>query len=68
MKGAVACFAEEFAYDDGQYLGVVTNKSEPESRFQVGAVIFPPGAVMVLDQLAVCSTIKNIVWAKCRWC
>eukprot|EP00571_Detonula_confervacea_P001798 CAMPEP_0172315910 /NCGR_PEP_ID=MMETSP1058-20130122/26660_1 /TAXON_ID=83371 /ORGANISM="Detonula confervacea, Strain CCMP 353" /LENGTH=277 /DNA_ID=CAMNT_0013030107 /DNA_START=189 /DNA_END=1019 /DNA_ORIENTATION=+ len=60
MKDAAACFADKFAYDDGQYLGSISTKSDLEKLFQRGAKALPPNAVMVVDHIAKCPTSGNI--------
>lgn len=60
MKDAANCFDRSFSYDDGQYLGKITNKSELERLFHRGANALPPNSVMVVDHIAKCSRIGNI--------
>ena len=60
MSDAAACFADEFTYDEGQYLGCITNKAELELRFKLGAEVLPPKYVVVMDNIAVCPTTGNI--------
>lgn len=41
MKDAAACFDDKFTYDDGQFLGTISKKSELERLFQRGANALP---------------------------
>lgn len=61
MEKAASYFSKDFSYDDGQYLGSITqNKSKLQRRFQVVADALPPKSVMVVDDIAVCQTSGNI--------
>lgn len=60
MSAAAACFSDEFVYDDGQYLGFITSKSELRRRFQAGLETLPSNSMLVVDHVAICSTTGNI--------
>ena len=61
MKQAAACFAKEFTYDDGQFLGSIQNdKSQLAARFELGKSLLPPNSVLVVDSLAVCPSTGKI--------
>jgi len=60
MDDAAACFADDFTYDDGQYLGSINKRSEMERLFQRWAKALPPGAMVVIDHVAKCPTSGNI--------
>lgn len=61
MKQAAACFAKEFTYDDGQFLGSIQNdKSQLAARFELGKSLLPPNSVLVIDSLAVCPSTGKI--------
>mmetsp|Transcript_4907 Transcript_4907/g.7194 ORF Transcript_4907/g.7194 Transcript_4907/m.7194 type:complete len:349 (-) Transcript_4907:216-1262(-) len=59
-SAAAACFSDEFVYDDGQYLGSISKKSELQRRFQAGLETLPSNSMLVVDHMAVCSTTGNI--------
>ena len=60
MDDAAACFANNFVYDDGQYLGTISKKPDLERLFQRGAKALPPNAAMVVDHIAKCKRTGNI--------
>ncbi|KAL7538455.1 hypothetical protein ACHAWF_006091 [Thalassiosira exigua] len=60
MSDAAACFDDDFAYDDGQYLGSIQRKSDLERLFQRGAMALPPKVFMVVDQIARCAESGNV--------
>ena len=60
MADATDCFADDFAYDDGQYLGTITSKSELKRWFAITADASPPKAKVVVDHVAICRMTGNI--------
>jgi len=60
MSDAADCFADKFTYDDGQYIGSISKKSDLEKSFQRGAKVLPPRTVVVVDHIAKCPTSGNI--------
>lgn len=60
MNDAVACFSDNFTYDDGQYLGSIKDKGELEKSFKRNANILPSTSKIVIDNIAVCSESGNI--------
>ena len=54
MKEAASCFADEFEYDDGQYLGTITSKLDLQRLFERSAKLLPPRSKMVVDYIATC--------------
>lgn len=66
MSQAAACFADKFRYDDGQYLGCITQKSELERFFEFQSnVILPSNSKVVLDNIAICETTGKTIGT--RW-
>jgi len=60
MADAADCFADDFAYDDGQYLGTITSKPELKRWFAITADALPPKAKVVVDHVAICRVTGNI--------
>lgn len=57
-----ACFASDFSYDDGQYLGVIDKKTDLERYFDTIAKVLPRGAVVVVDHVAIVSDKVATQW------
>ena len=60
MNDAANFFAPNFTYDDGQYLGSITKKSDLEKLFQRWADALPSNASLVIEKIAKCSKTGNI--------
>ena len=60
IDDAVACFVDDFEYDDGQYLGSIEKKSDLERLLQIRAKALSAGSITVVDHLAECTASGNI--------
>jgi len=57
---AISCFSDDFSYDDGQYLGIITDKPTLRRSLERNAEILPVGCKMVVDHIAVDENNGNI--------
>ena len=60
MNDAVSCFSDNFTYDDGQYLGTITDKSILKRTFERNSQLFPPNSKMIIDNIAIDPINGNI--------
>ncbi len=57
---AISCFSDDFSYDDGQYLGTITDKPTLKRSLERNAEVLPLGCKMVIDHIAVDAGSGNI--------
>lgn len=60
MTKAVNCFADDFTYQDSQYVGAFTNTNDLARHFAQQADLLPPGCQLVLETIAVDPVNGNI--------
>jgi len=60
MSQAMDCFADQFTYVDGQYLGSFTSKQSLGRHFSRQADLLPPNSQIVVDYVAECPDTGNI--------